>query len=607
MCGIFGAVSSKDIQKDLINGLSKLEYRGYDSAGLSLITKSKRIKRIRCTGKVKELRKLLISTKISGFCGIAHTRWATHGIPNLKNSHPHNYGKFSVVHNGIIENSDEIKISLIKKSHKFNSETDSEVIAHLLEHFSKKHNKLNDVLINTFMTIKGSFALGIIYEKEPDKIIVASNGSPLLIGLGKNVNYISSDIQALSSKTKKYVPLEDNEFAIITNKSSQLYNNKGIKINRLPLVTKQNIKTISKNGYKHFMQKEIFEQKDIITRVIKDRLGAEKILPNIFGPKSDAMLKSIKHVHFVACGTSYNASLVAKYWIEEVSDIMCTAEIASEYRYRTINVPKDTLFVAISQSGETADTIYSIKKAKHSNYRSVLSICNVPESTITRLSDYSYLMQAGPEISVASTKAFTSQLIALLLLATSLSRSSNPKLENKIIKQIKTLPKILAKTFELEKNMQSMAKQFKKKNHTLFLGRGASYPIALEAALKLKEISYIHAEGYAAGELKHGPLALVDKDMPVVGLMPDNNLVNQVLSNLAEVKARQGLVYIFTNKKMKLKKNDKTNIISMPACGHFIAPLVYVIPMQLLSYYVAINKKTNIDQPRNLAKSVTVE
>ena len=462
-------------------------------------------------------------------------------------------------------------------------------------------------MLNTFKKINGSFALAILYENEPDKIIVASNGSPLLIGIAKNANYISSDIQALANKTKEYISLEDNEFALIDKGSIELFDVRGSKISRPPLFTKQNIKSVSKNGYKHFMQKEIFEQKDIIMRVIKDRLGAEKILPNIFGPKSDVMLKSIKHVHFVACGTSYNASLVAKYWIEEVSDIMCTAEIASEYRYRTINVPKDTLFVAISQSGETADTIYSIKKAKQSNYRSVLSICNVPESTITRLSDYSYLMHAGPEISVASTKAFTSQLIALLLLATSLSRSSDSKLENKIIKQIKTLPMILTKTFELERNMQVMAKQFKNKNHTLFLGRGASYPIALEAALKLKEISYIHAEGYAAGELKHGPLALVDKDMPVVGLMPDNNLVNQVLSNLAEVKARQGLVYIFTNKKMKLKKNDKTNIIPMPACGHYIAPLVYVIPMQLLSYYVAINKKTNIDQPRNLAKSVTVE
>ena len=607
MCGIFGAVSSSHIHKDLIQGLSKLEYRGYDSAGLTLISISNKIKRLRCTGKVVSLKKLLASNKLMGNCGIAHTRWATHGVPNLKNSHPHNYGGFSIVHNGIIENFEEIKTFLSKKSHKFSSDTDSEVIAHLLEYFSKKHSKLSDILLNTFKKLKGSFALGIVYEKDPDKIIVASNGSPLLIGMGKNANYISSDINALISKTKKYISLDDNEFGIITKDTIELFNVKGKRIKRSASVTKQNTNAISKNGYKHFMQKEIFEQKDIITRVIKDKLGTSKILPNIFGPKSDSMLKSIKHVHFVACGTSYNASLVAKYWIEEVSDIMCTAEIASEYRYRTINVPKDTLFVAISQSGETADTIYSLKKAKQSKYRSILSICNVAESTITRLSDYSYLMQAGPEVSVASTKAFTSQLIALLLLATTLSRASDSKLESKIINQIKSLPRILSKTFELEKKMQLMAKQFKNKNHTLFLGRGASYPIALEAALKLKEISYIHAEGYAAGELKHGPLALVDKNMPVVGLMPDNNLVTQVLSNLAEVKARQGLVYIFTNKKMKLKKNDKTNIISMPACGHYIAPLVYVIPMQLLSYYVAINKKTNIDQPRNLAKSVTVE
>ena len=607
MCGIFGVVSSLSVQQDLIQGLSKLEYRGYDSAGLSIISNSKKIKRIRCTGKVNALKRLLASSKLQGSCGIAHTRWATHGVPNLKNSHPHNYGRFSIVHNGIIENSDDIKNFLLQKSHKFSSDTDSEVIAHLLEYFSNKHNTLSKILLNTFKKLKGSFALGIIYDGQPDQIIVASNGSPILIGLGKDANYISSDIHALANKTKKYISLEDNEFGIITKDSFELFNINGKKINRKPLVTKQNQNTVSKNGFKHFMQKEIFEQKDIIARVIKDKIGSSKILPNIFGPKSDQMLKSIKHVHFVACGTSYNASLVAKYWIEEVSDIMCTAEIASEYRYRTINIPKDTLFVAISQSGETADTIYSIKKAKQSHYRSILSICNVPESTITRLSDYSYLMQAGPEISVASTKAFTSQLIALLLLATTLSRVSNDKIESKIINQIKTLPKILTKTFELEKKMKLMAKQFKNKNHTLFLGRGASYPIALEAALKLKEISYIHAEGYAAGELKHGPLALVDKNMPVVGLMPDNNLVNQVLSNLAEVKARQGLVYIFTNKKMKLKKNDKTNIIPMPACGHYIAPLVYVIPMQLLSYYVAINKKTNIDQPRNLAKSVTVE
>jgi len=608
MCGIFGAVSSVDIQKDLIEGLFKLEYRGYDSAGLSLISKSSKIKRIRCTGKVKELKKLLSTSKVTGKCGIAHTRWATHGIPNLRNSHPHNSGPFSIVHNGIIENSDELKLTLIKKGFKFTSDTDSEVIAHLLASCVTKKKGLLEIVLAALDKLKGSFALAVIHQDNPDSIIVASNGSPLLIGIGKSATYIASDIHALISKTKKYIPLEDNELAIVSRDNVSLYNQKGKKITRSPLITKQSSKTVSKNGFKHFMQKEIFEQKDIIDRVIKDRLGSKTILPNIFGPKSDVMFKSIKHVHFVACGTSYNASLVAKYWIEELSDIMCTAEIASEYRYRTINVPNDTLFVAISQSGETADTIYSVKKAKSSNYKSILSICNVPESTITRLSDYSYLMQAGPEISVASTKAFTSQLIALLLLSTTLSRSSGKRsVEHEIVRQIKTLPKILDKTFELEKDMKIMAKQFKNKHHTLFLGRGASYPIALEAALKLKEISYIHAEGYAAGELKHGPLALVDKDMPVVGLMPDNNLVNQVLSNLSEVKARHGLVYIFTNKKMKLKKSDKTKIITMPACGHYIAPLVYVIPMQLLSYHVAIFKKTNIDQPRNLAKSVTVE
>ncbi|MBT3549477.1 MAG: glutamine--fructose-6-phosphate transaminase (isomerizing) [Gammaproteobacteria bacterium] len=608
MCGIFGAISSEDVKKDLIEGLSKLEYRGYDSAGLSLITSASKIKRIRCTGKVKELKKLLLKSKSKGKCGIAHTRWATHGIPNLKNSHPHNSGPFSIVHNGIIENSEELKSSLLKKGYKFTSDTDSEVIAHLLTSCIKKNKDLLGTILSALDKLKGSFALAIIYDKYPDNIIVASNGSPLLIGISKNATYVASDIHALVSKTKKYIPLEDNELAIVSRGNVILYNKKGRKISRPPLVTKQIDKTTSKRGFKHYMQKEIFEQKDIISRVIKDRLGTKTILPNIFGPKSDVMLKSIKHVHFVACGTSYNASLIAKYWIEELSDIMCTAEIASEYRYRTINIPSDTLFVAISQSGETADTIYSLKKAKTSNYKAILSICNVPESTITRLSDYSYLMQAGVEISVASTKAFTSQLIALLLLSTILSRSSGKySIEAEIVKQINSLPKILDKTFKLENDMKTMAKQFKNKHHTLFLGRGASYPIALEAALKLKEISYIHAEGYAAGELKHGPLALVDKDMPVVGLMPDNNLVNQVLSNLSEVKARHGLVYIFTNKKMKLKRNDKTKIIKMPACGHYIAPLVYVIPMQLLSYHVAIFKKTNIDQPRNLAKSVTVE
>jgi len=608
MCGIFGAVSSTKIQNSLIEGLIKLEYRGYDSAGISVLSNTNKIKRIRCIGKVNELKRQLRASKIAGECGIAHTRWATHGEPNLKNSHPHNSNKISIVHNGIIENSDELKAKLLKKGFKFSSDTDSEVIAHMLaDSFSKNNNTKNSIR-SVVKQLEGSFALGILFEDMPDTIIAACNGSPLLIGIGDNCNFISSDLHALTSKTKTYMPLNDYEIAFIKKNNIDLFSLNGKKITRKAVKTKQKDKTVSKNGYKHFMQKEIHEQYGIVNEAIKSHIGAKGLLPNIFGPNSDNILKTIKHIHFVACGTSYNASLVAKYWIEEVSDIMCTAEIASEYRHRITNIPKDTLFVAISQSGETADTIYSLKKAKNSSYKSILAICNVPESTITRLSDLVYLTHAGPEISVASTKAFTSQLIALLFLTMIMAKySKNKTIGKSILKQIKTLPMVLKKTFLLEKNIKEMAKNFKNKHHALFLGRGASYPIALEAALKLKEITYIHAEGYAAGELKHGPLALVDKDMPVIGLMPENNLVNQVLSNLAEVKARQGLVYIFTNKKLKLKKNEKTKIIAMPSCGHFTAPLVYVIPMQLLSYYVALQKKTNIDQPRNLAKSVTVE
>jgi len=608
MCGIFGAVSSTHVQDSLIKGLSKLEYRGYDSAGISLITKTKKIKRLRCVGKVKNLKSLVNKSKSSGVCGIAHTRWATHGKPILKNSHPHNSDEVSIVHNGIIENSDDLKIFLKKKKFKFTSDTDSEVIAHLFSYYCKKSSDSISTMKAVAQKLQGSFAIAAICERWPDKLIAACNGSPLLVGAKKGSNFISSDIHALSESTNKYVPLADNEIVEIDSDNYQIYNFTGKKISRKTLSTKKQTKIVSKGEYKHFMQKEIYEQQEIISNAIKHQIGKKGLLPNIFGPNSDKLLLKTKHIHFVACGTSYNAALIAKYWIEEITDIVCTAEIASEYRYRTVNVPSGTLFVAISQSGETADTIYSLKKAKNRNYCSILSICNVPESSITRLSDLVYLTHAGPEISVASTKAFTSQLIALLFMTMVLSRTSKNKvIEQTILKQVQALPAIIKKTFLLEKEIKKIAKNFKNKKHTLFLGRGVSYPIALEAALKLKEITYIHAEGYAAGELKHGPLALVDKNLPVIGLMPDNNLVNQVLSNLAEVRARQGLVYIFTNKKLSGSKVDKTNVINMPSCGHFVSPLVYVIPMQLLSYYVAIEKKTNIDQPRNLAKSVTVE
>ena len=608
MCGIFGAVSKSEIQGSLISGLSKLEYRGYDSAGISIITGRQKIKRVRCVGKVKNLKRILNSSRSSGLCGIAHTRWATHGQPILKNSHPHNSSKVSIVHNGIIENSDELKIYLKKKNYKFTSDTDSEVIAHLFSYYAERSSDGVEAMKRVAKKLNGSFAIAAICERWPDHLLAACNGSPLLIGTKKGSNFISSDIHALSETTDTYVPLQDNEIVELNSTDYKIYNFTGRKISRKQTKAKKQTSEINKNGYKHFMQKEIYEQQEIISNAIKHQIGKKGLLPNIFGPNSDKLLLKTKHIHFVACGTSYNAALIAKYWIEEITDIVCTAEIASEYRYRTVNVPPGTLFVAISQSGETADTIYSLKKAKNRNYCSILSICNVPESSITRLSDLVYLTHAGPEISVASTKAFTSQLIALLFMTMVLSRTSkNKTIEKTILKQVKALPAIIKKTFLLEKEIKKIAKNFKNKKHTLFLGRGVSYPIALEAALKLKEITYIHAEGYAAGELKHGPLALVDKNLPVIGLMPDNNLVNQVLSNLAEVRARQGLVYIFTNKKLSSSKTDKTNVINMPSCGHFVSPLVYVIPMQLLSYYVAIEKKTNIDQPRNLAKSVTVE
>ncbi len=608
MCGIFGVVSSATVTKTLLSGLKKLEYRGYDSAGLSIINNENKLKRIRCSGKVNDLKKLVNGSDLSGSCGIAHTRWATHGLPNTKNSHPHNSGKISVVHNGIIENHEDLKSKLKKLRYRFLSETDSEVIAHLIHSYISKNNTFFNSVLKALKDLKGSYALGILDEENPSTIIAASHGSPLLVGIKKNENFISSDIQAIAAKTKKYISLNDSEIAVLTNKKIDFYNLNGKQIKKVLKTSKLRENNISKNGYKHYMQKEIHEQRDIIEAIINDKVGSTKVLPNIFGPKSDAILKNIKHIHFVACGTSFNAALVAKSWIEEITNISCVAEIASEFRHRKVNVLKDTLYVAISQSGETADTIFSTKKAVSLGYKTILAICNVAESSLTRLSDYTFLTHAGPEISVASTKAFTSQLTSLLLLVCIFARySGDRKTELMIVRQIKTLPKILKKVFALEKEMKSIAKHFTRKHHTLFLGRGASYPIALEAALKLKEISYIHAEGYAAGELKHGPLALVDKDMPVIGLMPENNLVDQVLSNLAEVKARQGLVYIFTNRKLKFKKNDKTNLISMPTCGHFIAPLVYVIPMQLLAYHVAVKKKTNIDQPRNLAKSVTVE
>ena len=604
MCGIFGIASTKSTRNKLYQGLMKLEYRGYDSSGISGTHISSKLSTIKATGPIKNLRTKLTSlTRIT--TGIAHTRWATHGEAILKNTHPHLSENISIVHNGIIENYIELKSLLKKKGYTFKSDTDSEVISHLIHMNYKKTRNMESSIISTTKMLKGSYAIGCINTNYANTIFAACKGSPLIIGKGVNENFIASDITPILSDTKHYIPLDDDEFAKITPSKISIFNANKKTISKKVKTSKINTEQASLTGHKHFMHKEIYEQKSILKEMTSRYVGTNKILPNIFGPGTDKILENIDHIHFVACGTSYHASLVAKDWIEEYTTITCTAEVASEYKYKKINVLPKTLFVSISQSGETADTISSLKKALKLKYSNTLAICNVAESTLTRLSKLVFLMNAGPEISVASTKAFTSQLFTLLLLTIVISRKFG-NIESRMVKDIGKINEIIDSLYKLETDIKKISTKFKNKEHTIFLGKGTSYPIALEAALKLKEISYIHASAYHSGELKHGPLALVDKKMSVVCFLPDNHLARLVLSNLAEVEARQGQTFIFTNKKIP-KKNKKVEIIKMPDCPDLIAPILYIIPAQLLSYHVALRKKTDVDKPRNLAKSVTVE
>jgi glucosamine--fructose-6-phosphate aminotransferase (isomerizing) len=604
MCGIFGIASTKSTRNKLYQGLMKLEYRGYDSSGISGTHISSKLSTIKATGPIKNLRTKLTSlTRIT--TGIAHTRWATHGEAILKNTHPHLSENISIVHNGIIENYIELKSLLKKKGYLFKSDTDSEVISHLIHMNYKKTKNMESSIISTTKMLNGSYAIGCINTNYANTIFAACKGSPLIIGKGVNENFIASDITPILSDTKHYIPLDDDEFAKVTPSKISIFNANKKTISKKVKTSKINTEQASLTGHKHFMHKEIYEQKSILKEMISRYVGTNKILPNIFGPGTDKILENIDHIHFVACGTSYHASLVAKDWIEEYTTITCTAEVASEYKYKKINVLPKTLFVSISQSGETADTISSLKKALKLKYSNTLAICNVAESTLTRLSKLVFLMNAGPEISVASTKAFTSQLFTLLLLTIVISRKFG-NIESRMVKDIYKINEVIDALYKLEADIKKISTKFKNKEHTIFLGKGTSYPIALEAALKLKEISYIHASAYHSGELKHGPLALVDKKMPVVCFLPDNHLARLVLSNLAEVEARKGQTFIFTNKKIP-KKNKKVEIIKMPDCPDLIAPILYIIPAQLLSYHVALKKKTDVDKPRNLAKSVTVE
>ena len=604
MCGIFGIASSKNIRNQLYQGLKKLEYRGYDSSGISGHNSSSRLQTIKAIGPIKNLKSKL--SKFSNITtGIAHTRWATHGEPTLKNTHPHLSESLCVVHNGIIENHAELRSFLKRKNYVFKSDTDTEVIPHLLNWNYKKFKKMESALIETSHMLDGSYAIGAISNEHKNTLFAACKGSPLIIGLGKNQNFIASDISPILTDTDKYITMSDDEFAKISPTKTIIFDKNKKIINKNSNVSKINKSETTLSGHKHFMHKEIFEQREIIKEMTNRYVGNKRLLPNIFGHNTDKILEKAEHIHFVACGTSYHASLVAKDWIEQYTSITCTAEVASEYKYKKINVLPNTLFVSISQSGETADTISCVKKALKLKYQNTLAICNVAESTLTRLSSLVFLMNAGPEISVASTKAFTSQLFTLLLLTIILSRKFG-KFETSMVRDIRAIDIIIDKLYKMEPDIKRIATKFKNKDHTLFLGKGTTYPIALEAALKLKEISYIHASAYHSGELKHGPLALVDKKMPVVCFLPDNHLAKLVLSNLAEVEARQGQTFIFTNKNI-VKNKKKVEIIKMPDCPDLIVPILYIIPAQILSYHVALKKNTDVDKPRNLAKSVTVE
>ena len=615
MCGIVGGVSNTDITPLLIEGLKRLEYRGYDSSGLSVLTKNNTFRRARSVGKVKNLEKNLTTrkNKIKGNIGIAHTRWATHGKPIEKNAHPHiSNNTISVVHNGIIENYLELKDSQLKQGYSFTSDTDTEVIAHAIDFAMQTSDTFLESVQKAITTFDGSYGLGIISPNYPNTIITARKGSPLVIGIGKNGNYIASDQLALLPVTNKFIFLEEGDIAELNIEKVMIYDKDGIEVNRSIKTSKIKKGEVGLGKYKHFMQKEIFEQPQAIRDTLESRITKESVLVSAFGKKARDMFKNIKQVQIVACGTSYNAGLVAKYWLEDIAKIPCNVEVASEYRYRNPIILNDTLFITLSQSGETADTLEALRIAKKiNNTIDTLCICNSAESSITRNSDFTFLTHAGPEIGVASTKAFTTQLVALALLTCSIGVSKetiSKKREKSIVKGLKLLPGLINECLSEEDQIKEIAILFKDKNSALFIGRGTMHAIAMEGALKLKEISYIHAESYPAGELKHGPIALIDDSMPVVAVAPNDELLSKLKSNLQEVKSRGSQMIVFEDKGSKVKPTKTMVVISVTSnLGRITAPIIFTIPLQLLSYHVALLKGTDVDKPRNLAKSVTVE
>ncbi|MEO8741667.1 MAG: glutamine--fructose-6-phosphate transaminase (isomerizing) [Lysobacteraceae bacterium] len=607
MCGIVGISARRDVVGHLITGLKALEYRGYDSAGIAVLTDTG-VQRLRAKGKVQELEALQHAHPIHGHSGIAHTRWATHGKPNTDNAHPHVSGDVSVVHNGIIENHAALRAELLSQGYEFASQTDTEVIAHLIEHQQRQGLDLLAALRIVLPRLHGAYALAVLSAREPGRLLGARLGSPLVAGVGEGEHYLASDIHALLPLTRKFVYLEEGDIAEITEDALRIFDMDGALIER-PIKESHFISgAIEKGGYKHFMLKEIHEQPQALADTLEGRIAGGRILTQIFGVDAAELFAKTQVVHIIACGTSYHAGLVARYWIESLAGIPCIAEIASEYRYRNPVVRDGTLFLTISQSGETADTLAALKMARSRNYLARMAVCNVPESSIVRASELVLMTRAGPEIGVASTKAFTTQLVALALFALELARAKGLDDARYLdgVRQLEQLPGLVAETLKLDPQIQQLAKQFVGKQHALFLGRGTHWPVAMEGALKLKEISYIHAEAYAAGELKHGPLALVDADMPVIAIAPNDHLVDKLMSNMEEVRARGGELYLFVDAGVTVNA-ELGHVIVMPECGEIAAPVVSTIPLQLLSYHVAVERGTDVDQPRNLAKSVTVE
>lgn len=612
MCGIVGAAAKRPVASMLLEGLKKLEYRGYDSAGLASIDSQHQLKVLRVVGKVRELESAMHAHAMHAHTGIAHTRWATHGVPSEKNAHPFlSHDEFALVHNGIIENHAALREKLTSDGYQFHSDTDTEVVVHLIHQNYLKCNDLLKAVRQSADQLKGAYALGIIAKKYPGRMIAVRQGSPLVIGKGTGENYIASDPLALLSLTQQFIYLEDNDLADITLEAVHIYNKDLELVQRDQHMLAIQQDAIERGDYRHFMEKEINEQPAAIASCLEGRITDDHVMPAVFGPKAEQIFPQVKHIQLVACGTSYHAAMVARYWIEALANIPCTVEIASEYRYRMVAPTPDSLFVTLSQSGETADTLAALRLAKSKDYLSTLVICNVPGSTMMREADLHFLTRAGVEIGVASTKAFITQLTSLFLLALVLRRTHNPdeQVEKELVASLRHLPILVQQVLQQNPAMKAWAKSFSDKQHALFLGRGALYPIALEGALKMKEISYIHAEGYPAGELKHGPLALVDNNMPVIATVPDDALLEKCLSNLQEVRTRGGKLFVLTDQPMLFQQESFTGaqVITMPAVHTLLSPILYTVPLQMLSYHVAVLKGTDVDQPRNLAKSVTVE